>query len=108
MDGKQDEGEYVIVAVTSTGNNGKTRIRAYGKIDSSALRLDLSKAEAVAIVNVLLPKVDPTKKVSEYKTMGKCVDWLMSLAGGTTWETEMEALRNEHCAAALMAQPRLF
>ena len=65
-------------------------------------------ADAVAIVNVLLPKVDPTKKVSEYKTMGKCVNWLMSLAGGTTWETEMEALRNEHCAAALMAQPRLF
>ena len=71
-------------------------------------KLDLSKAEAVAIVNVLLPKVDPTKKVSEYKTMGKCVDWLMNLAGGTTWEMEIEAMRNEHCAAALVAQPRLF
>ena len=39
-----------------------------------SIKLDLSKAEAVAIVNVLLPKVDATKKVLEYKTMGKCVD----------------------------------
>ena len=65
MDSKRDEGEYVIVPDTSTDDDRKTRIRAYGKIDSSALRLDLSKAEAVAIVNVLLTKVDPTKKVSE-------------------------------------------
>ena len=47
MDGKRDEGEYVIVADTSMGDNGKTRIRACGKIDSSALREVTSEEEEV-------------------------------------------------------------
>ena len=59
-------------------------------------------------MKVLLPRIDPTKKVLEYKTMGKCVDWLMSLAGGTTWETEMEAVNKQYAAAMLEARPQLF
>ncbi|KAL3791324.1 hypothetical protein HJC23_006053 [Cyclotella cryptica] len=38
LDGKPDEGEHVIVVDTSTGDDGKTRIRSYCKIDASTLR----------------------------------------------------------------------
>ena len=52
MDGKRDECEYVIFADTSTGDNGKTRIRAYGKIDSSALReVSLEEEEVYAVAS---------------------------------------------------------
>ena len=50
MDGKRDKGEYVILADTSTGDNGKTRIKTCGKIDSSALREVSSEEEEVYAV----------------------------------------------------------
>ena len=71
-------------------------------------KLKLSKPAAVSIVKVLLPRIDATKKTLEYKTMEKCVDWLMSLADGTTWETEMEVVNKQYATAMLEAHPRLF
>ena len=50
MDGKRDEDEDVIVADTSTGDKGKTRIKAYSKIDSSALCEVSSEEEEVYAV----------------------------------------------------------
>ncbi|KAL7544105.1 hypothetical protein ACHAXR_013583 [Thalassiosira sp. AJA248-18] len=50
LDGKQDEGEYIIVVDTSTGDDGKTRIRAYSKIDSKHLREVSSEKEEVYVV----------------------------------------------------------
>jgi ATP-dependent helicase HrpB len=38
LDSKRDEGDYIIVVDTSTGDDGKTRIRAYSRIDISALQ----------------------------------------------------------------------
>jgi ATP-dependent helicase HrpB len=38
LDEKHDEGEYIIVVDTSTGDDGKTRIRSYLKIDESNLK----------------------------------------------------------------------
>ena len=58
----------------------------------------LNKIEVVAIVRVLLPRVAPDKKVGDYINKGPCMNWMMSLAGGTTWETEMEAVDKEHNA----------
>eukprot|EP00956_Cyclotella_meneghiniana_P027068 scaffold59946_cov59-Cyclotella_meneghiniana.AAC.4 len=37
LDSKADEGEYLIVVDTSTGDDGKTRIYSYAKIDASTL-----------------------------------------------------------------------
>lgn len=37
LDGKRDVGDFIIVASTSTGDDGKTRIRAYSKISSLTL-----------------------------------------------------------------------
>ena len=50
LDGKQDEGEYIIVVDTSTGDDGKTRIRSYLKIDSSELREISSEEDEVYVV----------------------------------------------------------
>ena len=43
----------------------------------------LSKAAAVAIVKILLPRIDPNEDLAGYKNMGACVDWLANLARGT-------------------------
>ncbi len=37
LDGKRDEGSYIIVVDTSTGDDGKIRIRAYANVDSDTL-----------------------------------------------------------------------
>ncbi|KAL3778040.1 hypothetical protein ACHAWO_010276 [Cyclotella atomus] len=38
LDEKSDEGDYVIVVDTSTGDDGKTRIRSYCKLDPSTIK----------------------------------------------------------------------
>ena len=48
---------------------------------------------SLAIVEVLLPKIAPTEKLKDYKTMANCVKWLGELAGGTTWVDEMKQLQ---------------
>ncbi|KAL3764071.1 hypothetical protein ACHAW5_010441 [Stephanodiscus triporus] len=50
LDEKEDEGEYIIVLDTSTGDDGKTRIRSYLKIDSSEIRDIASTEEEVYVV----------------------------------------------------------
>ncbi len=37
LDGKRDEGSYIIVVDTSTGDDGKIRVRAYATVDSDTL-----------------------------------------------------------------------
>ena len=58
-------------------------------------KLNLLRVKAVSIVKVLLPTIDPTKKLVDYANKGPCVDWLMRLDGETTWETELEAVRKQ-------------
>jgi len=79
-----------------------------GKLINKHGKLQLSNVESAVIVKMLLPRVDPKNKLSEYKTMGLCIEWLMKLAGDTTWETEMQALEKEYCAAIVATQPILF
>ena len=50
LDDKQDEGDYIIVVDTSTGDDGKTRIRAYSKIDSTILHEVAQEKEEVYVV----------------------------------------------------------
>ena len=45
----------------------------------------LVKEASVAIVEVLLPGIDPGEKGKDYKTMLACEKWLGDLAGGKTW-----------------------
>jgi len=58
-------------------------------------KLNLLKVEAVSIVKVLLPRIDPTQKLTDYVNKVQYVDWLMNLDGGTTWEIELEAVRKQ-------------
>lgn len=44
LDDRRDAGDYILVIDTSTGDDGKTRIRSYVEIDSSTLR-DVSVEE---------------------------------------------------------------
>ncbi|KAL9185797.1 hypothetical protein ACHAXT_003574 [Thalassiosira profunda] len=50
LDGKPDEGEYILVVDTSTGDDGKTRIRSYAKIDSAVLQEVACEKEEVYAV----------------------------------------------------------
>ncbi|KAL7553757.1 hypothetical protein ACHAWF_017074 [Thalassiosira exigua] len=50
LDDKQNEGEYIIVVETFTGDDGKARIKAYSKIDPSALHDIASEEEEVYTV----------------------------------------------------------
>ena len=50
LDGKQNEGDYVIVVDTSSGDDGKTRIRAYSPIDMNELKkVSMEKSEVYAV-----------------------------------------------------------
>jgi hypothetical protein len=57
---------------------------------------------ALSIVKVLLPKIDPTGKLSDYTTMKVCTKWLGELAGGTTWTVEMEAIEDTWLTLAVV------
>jgi len=50
LDGKQGGGEYIILVDTSTGDDGKTRVRAYGKMDLAMLHEVSSIKEEVYVV----------------------------------------------------------
>ena len=68
-------------------------------------KIKLSHMGAKTIVKALMPRVDPTKNVSEYKSMKMCVDWLMSLED---WEAEMDALDKDATKERLAVHKRLF
>ena len=53
----------------------------------------MTQLAAKAIVKALMPRVDPTKKVSDYNAKYKCVDWLKSLED---WEAEMEKMSADY------------
>lgn len=50
LDGKSDEGDYVIVVDTSTGDDGKTRIRSYCKLDPTTIKKVATETEEVYTV----------------------------------------------------------
>mmetsp|Transcript_38679 Transcript_38679/g.82553 ORF Transcript_38679/g.82553 Transcript_38679/m.82553 type:complete len:124 (+) Transcript_38679:959-1330(+) len=68
----------------------------------------LDKAATEAIVKILLPRIAPEKKWSDYKGMKKGRAWLGSVAGGTTWDAEMEALVRDKVRGELKDNTRLF
>ena len=57
---------------------------------------------------ILLPKIALGEKVGDYKTMVACVEWLWKLVGGTTWEAEIDAIIDEHCATIIISSTRLI
>ena len=61
----------------------------------------LNKDDSLSIIKVLLPKIAPTEKVGDYKTMKKCNEWLGNLAGGSTWEEEMKAIETQFTESIL-------
>ena len=65
----------------------------------------MSKIEAVAIVKLLIPRIDKEKKLSSYKNRGPCIDWLMDNPG---WESEMDNAAKEVDDIRRADQPKLF
>lgn len=77
----------------------------HGKPVDKNGKLKLSKEASVFIAKASLPRINATKKVSEYKTKVKCIDWLASL---TDWEAKMQAMSKNLDKVAMEAQPKLF
>ena len=69
---------------------------------------ELSKPDSKTILNVLLSRVDPSGLRSKYSSMSECRKWLGELKSGTTWDTEMEQVKNEYTSVLLKNRPRLF
>ena len=65
----------------------------------------LKRTDALAIVRVLLPRLDVKKevKMGNFKTVKDCVTWFGGISKGTTWDEEMEALEMECEEAGLHA-----
>jgi len=64
LDGKQDEGEYILVVDTSTGDDQKIRIRQYCKIDLESLKkvtMDKEEVYTVASKGYIVRKRRVTK-----------------------------------------------
>ena len=51
----------------------------------------LCKAASIAILKVLLPIIAKDESMKEYSSMKKCCERLAAIAGGSSWEREMEA-----------------
>ena len=69
---------------------------------------ELSKSDSKIILNVLLLRIDPAAGRSKYDSMVKCRKWLGELKGGTTWDTEMEQVKDAYASVLLQNTPRLF
>jgi hypothetical protein len=65
----------------------------------------LKRTDALAIIRVLLPRLDVKKevKIGDLKTVKDCIQWLGGIRKGTTWDEEMEALEMEWEEAGLDA-----
>jgi hypothetical protein len=61
-----------------TGDNGQWK---FGKV------------AALFITHTLLSRCAPKEKVSDYKSMKKCIEWFGSLAGDITWIEEMKCFK---------------
>jgi hypothetical protein len=66
-----------------------------GRHTDNAGRPKLGADAAKCMVKVLLPKIAPKEKMKDYTTMKKCVDCLVSVAGGTSWVDEMQHIVDE-------------
>jgi len=69
--------------------------------------LKLNKADAKAIVKVLLSRIAPNEKLSFYDSMKKCNKWLVEVLGGPTWALEMRHMEKESDESPVNPQ-RLF
>ncbi len=61
------------------------------KVDGSNYPI-MSRACAMAIVKVLMSKVAPLSKLSNFTMLKNCTKWLGELAGGSTWVERMMAI----------------
>lgn len=61
-----------------------------GRKKDSESKPILSPDDAKHILKFLLPIIAPTEKLSSYNSGKKSLQRLMEIAGGTTWEAEME------------------
>ena len=55
------------------------------------------------MVKVLIQRIAPNELMKDYQSKKVCIKWLGSIAGGTTWVTEMEHIINEYDAAETAA-----
>ena len=69
---------------------------------------NLMKEPSILIVEVLLPRYDPEKKLADFKSMKNCVKWLGDFEGGKAWEAKMDALNTDYGAAMTHSSDRLF
>ena len=68
--------------------------------------MKLCTKAAKAIIKALMPREDPTNKVTDYTSaMYKCVDWLESL---DDWEAAMEKMRNDYSRGTVACHKRLW
>ena len=56
----------------------------------------LQRKDAVAIVRVLLPRIDVKgeRKIKEFSTAKACMKWLGEIGRGTTWDEEMRGIED--------------
>jgi hypothetical protein len=99
-DDTEDEQMKAIEIYRKWLTNGK-------KTDSNGYP-ELSKSDSKIILNVLLLRIDPAAGRSKYDSMVKCRKWLGELKGGTTWDTEMEQVKDAYASVLLQNTPRLF
>jgi len=94
---------------TTTGREPVSQL-ANGKPKFASIK------NAVVILKVLLPKVAPTEKITAYNSGKKALERLVGIAGGTTWEDEMNhlsaqkeaQLEQAHGTASTESTGRLF
>ena len=68
-------------------------------------RIKPSLKQAKAIVRTLMPTIDHTKKISDYNTVYKIVNWLERLGN---WAEEMENLDRDAAKKRVAAHKPLF
>ena len=62
-------------------------------------------SDATDIVKVLVPRIYPTDKVSQYNSGVKSMNRLMTMAD---WEAELKQFRINHAKARIASAPKLF
>ena len=90
---KADKDEFSAAKVE------KLAVFAYEKWKNGGRKMNGDKpkfepaGDAVHILRFLHPKIDPKGTMSHHSGSGKkSVEWLVGIAGGTTWETEMDQI----------------
>jgi len=76
-----------------------------GKPTDKNDKIKLAHMAANTIVKSLMPRLDSTKKASDYTTIKKCIKWLMTLED---WESKMEELNKDTLKGRKETHGRLF